>query len=957
MRSFSATKGIRVIFAALAFASLSAPLNAIELKDVQRSKGSFSYYALGHHVPQNSGHRPIRRSRFVLNDSIVLPMKISPAAGEHMYCNSQVYGFGGGMGPAGTNANDLKNYAYPWMDNLCEDRGSKQYKGACPVKRIHQGQDCRPPQPQNNHYEAVAVEKGKIDSVGTDKSHTVRFTGDSQILWKYLHMRDRQPKGPKAQRAKLGNVSNYFRTNNCGGHFSESCTSIHLHLEAWTQLDGVYGPVDVLPSLIVANQKALGHSFQIDGSGDLVFDPRYEIKPGQTGVSDISPSVADCGGALANPSIGTENRYNFSSLWCHNGSVMGLVADGEQRLFVYYKPRGGLAAFVSDDPELFSGRTDNNDYIGEARHYSSRCGNKLFDASGPVAADFRQVSVTGRRKVFDQPGNCAFSFADETLQFFYMTSFDGGAPSGPAVGGNMPSEDSTPAGESTPAPADPATMQPVEIDSSCGGTTLAPIPASVAGKGFANYWFHNCSIVGLADGPGDSRKIYYVRPRAQLVGPIDRQALLFDGAKQGRQYFGETIHFNTACGDRFYTVTGPIDEDGLGVTLSGERPVIDLVDGQCTVSLPRATCLRFTFAAATLAEALAAPLAKEPCEATASEPTGDGRIAIIDTAVNAMPFAERLLESGVVVIGRYFARKHQSFLPEKRFAFNQVNGVSEAKALLARGFSILSIYQYRNNERGKFVNGLPDTGSTVGEARADARAALEQAEIVGQPVGSAIYFGVDFDLSPSDTAGASSVIAYFTEVRRVIGDKYKIGVYGSGLVNRLLRAADLIDYSWVSASVAFADTDNYYNSGNWHLFQNQVDRRIFEISDKCPSGLSMDTNIQNVAQTDFGFWGNGVIAADRKARIFSERGFATVEASALTAAHEDAPAIAKRRCRYLDGSGWSWVADNSIKRVRNARFKDHSADWREADIDDDGTFDGFVKTDRTTADMTTMPEW
>ena len=243
-------------------------------------------------------------------------------------------------------------------------------------------------------------------------------------------------------------------------------------------IPGGYKHVDPLPSLIVAYQRALGNSFVIDADGMLEFNPRFEIRQGATSVGQTGqvPDVS-CDGEQEQ-SIGTEATNSFTSLWCHNGSVVGLAKDGAVRKFVYYKPRRGLAEVVRDNPVLFEGVSDNTSYVGRARHYSSRCGDQLFDAKGPVSADFQHVAVSGQRKVFDQPNNpdgtpnCSFEFAEETLEFSYIKEYEPGTVVGVQ-----------------PPPSGTATAQPSQLGADCGQVVLAPLPASLAGQTFDNFWF------------------------------------------------------------------------------------------------------------------------------------------------------------------------------------------------------------------------------------------------------------------------------------------------------------------------------------------------------------------------------------------------------------------------------------------------------------------------------------
>ena len=169
------------------------------------------------------------------------------------------------------------------------------------------------------------------------------------------------------------------------------------------------------------------------------------------------------------------------------------------------------------------------------------------------------------------------------------------------------------------------------------------------------------------------------------------------------------------------------------------------------------------------------------------------------------------------------------------------------------------------------MKGLEDTGSAKAEVAADAKAALDQAKLVGQPEGSAIYFGVDFNVN---RAAVDAVLEYFRVIGQTVGSHYAIGVYGNGFVNRILRQEKLVSYNWISASRSHEETVDFYNSGQWHLFQNQVDRRWFGPPGKCSNGLDVDTNLQNPKVSSIGAWGAGEVDRSRNQKIFDQRRFA-----------------------------------------------------------------------------------
>ena len=150
------------------------------------------------------------------------------------------------------------------------------------------------------------------------------------------------------------------------------------------------------------------------------------------------------------------------------------------------------------------------------------------------------------------------------------------------------------------------------------------------------------------------------------------------------------------------------------------------------------------------------------------------------------------------------------------------------------------------------------------------RAAIEQARLVQQPKGSAIYFGVDVDVIRNDTL-FHAVRNYFDIVRNEIAGDYKIGAYGCSTAWKSLLDAKLIDYTWVSASPGHEGTPDFISSGRWHLFQNSLDRKWFNPTWKYAGkdmGLDLDTSVQNPRFATFGAWGAGEVAEERTQAIF-----------------------------------------------------------------------------------------
>src|SRR5262249_33882931 len=123
---------------------------------------------------------------------------------------------------------------------------------------------------------------------------------------------------------------------------------------------------------------------------------------------------------------------------------------------------------------------------------------------------------------------------------------------------------------------------------------------------------------------------------------------------------------------------------------------------------------------------------------------------IIDTNHRTTSHLSSLAEKGVTAIIRYYARFTQQ--PEKRLIR------SEAEAILNAGMSIAVVHQAAGDHAAAFSQ---DTGI------ADATHARNYgAKVIGQPGGSAIYFGVDFDARQADVN--NRIVPYFQQVRSVL---------------------------------------------------------------------------------------------------------------------------------------------------------------------------------------------
>ena len=406
-----------------------------------------------------------------------------------------------------------------------------------------------------------------------------------------------------------------------------------------------------------------------------------------------------------------------------------------------------------------------------------------------------------------------------------------------------------------------------------------------------------------------------------------------------------------------------------------------------------------------------------------------GRIAIIDSADNVKKHLQKLHDAGVRVIGRYYSRCAQTKLvPEKRIIDNK----GEADAIFSDkyGFAMLSIYQFYSAGKHKLSGqlqktytakdgpekskeckiapgepsktitiSLPDQNckwrtirnceevdgsqhSTADEARWDAKAAGDQAKSIGQPAGSAIYFGVDFNYE-SDTE--ANILEYFTVINQVLSSPeygYKVGAYGNGSALQLLRSTiqkdgsgkPLAEFAWFNASPGHSGTTEVFNEGNWHLIQTRVATRFPQDVD---GALIVDIDVQNkkFAEADIGFWnrkGSYRVPAERTHAIFDQRRFVCdglARIQKLSGSGDPMVYCARRR----DGGSRRKDCDEGIDSKTKEPFPtdltsrlcyadvtrvgERQGDYITIDCDEDGKFEAKTLVTNLGATFDKRPKW
>jgi hypothetical protein len=176
-----------------------------------------------------------------------------------------------------------------------------------------------------------------------------------------------------------------------------------------------------------------------------------------------------------------------------------------------------------------------------------------------------------------------------------------------------------------------------------------------------------------------------------------------------------------------------------------------------------------------------------------------------------------LQSSGITFVGRYYSRTTK--IEGKKLT------AGEAKLITEAGLQLVAVYEDGPTSYSYF---------SASRGAADAAGAAQQAAAIGQPVGSAIYFTVDYDAAASEISG--NITAYFNAIAGSLGD-YEVGVYGSGSVCAAILGAGLAKYAWLAQSTG------------WSGYSEFTDWSIKQGPEQSVCGLNSDTDD---AHGDFG---------------------------------------------------------------------------------------------------------
>jgi len=276
---------------------------------------------------------------------------------------------------------------------------------------------------------------------------------------------------------------------------------------------------------------------------------------------------------------------------------------------------------------------------------------------------------------------------------------------------------------------------------------------------------------------------------------------------------------------------------------------------------------------------------------------------IVDTNNVTTARLNCLRDAGVKTIIRYYARDTGN--PSK------VVRRAEAQAIAAAGLRLGAVHEGRHGDK---ISGF---SQQIGFDDARHSRAFAHSE-VGQPAGSTIYFGVDFDTTQAQVT--NNVIPYFRGVAQAFNESnglptYLVGAYGSGRTLRALLGAGLAARAWLAQSTGWAGHDQFLASGDWTMNQ---------LMPKTICSLDCDPDDGNPLHPDIG-------------DFVPQVGIAPVPSEAVAMIVNATSGL-----RLRAGPGTQFDVIRVLPRGTRVNTGTHSGDWVMIDINGDGSFDGFV---------------
>ena len=172
---------------------------------------------------------------------------------------------------------------------------------------------------------------------------------------------------------------------------------------------------------------------------------------------------------------------------------------------------------------------------------------------------------------------------------------------------------------------------------------------------------------------------------------------------------------------------------------------------------------------------------------------------IIDCDVGFENYVKALTENNIDTIGRYYCASNDPT------AYKLISA-NEARQLTKANIRLFTIFEAGSVDLSK--------------GRDHANTAMNCAKSIGQPQGSAIYFGIEKKDSGFKQGDMLQITNYFTDIKNAIGGKFDIGIYSNGTPCGALMQAGSVKYTWLAAASYEHDgTWDFYASGLWTIAQ------------------------------------------------------------------------------------------------------------------------------------------
>jgi hypothetical protein len=167
-----------------------------------------------------------------------------------------------------------------------------------------------------------------------------------------------------------------------------------------------------------------------------------------------------------------------------------------------------------------------------------------------------------------------------------------------------------------------------------------------------------------------------------------------------------------------------------------------------------------------------------------------------DTTENCTAKATQIKTAGYDFVARYLSRSSW-----------KVISPAEAQGLRAAGVAVVLVYEDGPTSADYFSNA---------RGQVDSARAAQQAQALGAPDGTAIYFAVDYDASGDDLSGP--INQYFQGVNSGLSSfaaaaagnpRYQVGVYGSGATCMSITGAGLASLGWLAQATGWSGHGAY----------------------------------------------------------------------------------------------------------------------------------------------------